>query len=60
MAHVEEVHTIVHEYVATAPEIVVKAGKKVRAALLRKRKGIPCRWTVNWYELLELLHRVEA
>lgn len=28
-AHVDEVHKIVHEYISEAPEIVVKAGKKV-------------------------------
>ena len=38
-AHVDEVHQIVHEYVANAPEIVVKAGKKVRCGPIIARRA---------------------
>eukprot|EP00904_Undaria_pinnatifida_P007051 jgi/Undpi1/3476/HiC_scaffold_16.g06848.m1 len=52
-AHVEEVHKIVHEYVATAPKIVVKAGKKVLE--LRPKvdwnKGSAVNWILDALDL---------
>ncbi|CAB1098752.1 GT20 [Ectocarpus sp. CCAP 1310/34] len=51
--HVEELHKIVHEYVATAPEIVVKAGKKVLE--LRPKvdwnKGSAVNWILDALDL---------
>lgn len=47
MAHVEEVHSIVHEHVAGTPEINVKAGKKVSY----KKKINTQRWSVRWLKL---------
>eukprot|EP00752_Nemacystus_decipiens_P012117 g10742.t1 len=58
-AHVDEVHQIVHEYVANAPEIVVKAGKKVLE--LRPKVDWNKGSAVNWIlDALDLGHRSDV
>ncbi|CAM9658745.1 unnamed protein product [Pylaiella littoralis] len=58
-AHVDEVHKIVHEYISEAPEIVVKAGKKVLE--LRPKVDWNKGSAVNWIlDALDLGHRADV